>query len=1088
MFIPDKDRKWKQANTFICHRRLAIYKKKIYRNRPQLIYVSLSGDIYTHEDYREAVQVDNDIRRELSISNTGKRSSIHDVNLLYSRVNNLMNFCEDKHLDEKMFEYYCIPRSIIREYNSLGIYELYKEQADCLRNVLQNEEVERNVRSKVEDMTPEERTFENGHSQKIDSFSNEEFFTSLEEINQNDEEKGGREISPQRGPTSVHLRDDKWDIPHLNNDSRNNFFYKNFLFNIPTGMGKTIIYDILIIRQVLYKGYRAILCLPTMSLINEKYDYYEKLLGEKTVWLNIKKFNSSNASGYSYQLCTDIAICTYEQANIILNIIIKNNLKYNYIFIIDEIHYLNDDQRGIFIESLLTKVKYIQRNYDSDFKIRVYGFSATLSNVNQIGEWLDAKVHVSKEKLQNIKHLYKINNAIYKDIHGKQLERSLEVPFYLDPDHLVYLLSEELILQRNVLIFCPTKKKCEKVAYFISNVMPYYLKNRNYQVKREVVERRVKLVNELKERSVIIPVLDKLILSGIFYHHADLQSNERGIVEGAFRSNTLFCLCCTTTLSVGVSFNVHTIIIRNIRLGNNFLTRDQIMQISGRCGRMKKVRTGENSSDGSGGPISTVSSVVGEALSGRKVSTEAATYTPVKDYDEDCDGKVLVFLERCDKKYMEKILKDDVDLFRLKTKLNNFQFCKFIVELIQLNLIKTKKNVEDFLLLYTLKFFKLDERGEKKSSTDCITPVNYRDLMMQEIKQTFQYLFENKLILIPYDKEQSYYYYLFAKIYNVNLYQMEHIFNFHFLCQYINVDTLLKCNLPQKVDLFKKLHRNYKQKEYKDEGKQKPFFSLPFLTILLIFKDTKVNTNIFQNLSVQFVKYLFLVNINSKQFDFFVYDILRDDDVIGCTEVSSYVHPILNALDFIFSFSFMQYVYFKGFPTDVLLMIFVFCIHSDISLKIDFDVYEQILTSRSGPDGGDVRRIFHYFDLSMDKLKRFKDCNSEDLCAQCAQCAKKMLQGEINIDEIYENFEWVKIKRFYFSLIVYDLFTEDIHTVGRKYRVKTNDIKYMYSKCFYNLSFNCKILRNFKNSLDIFCIVLDNLLIKMRSRNLAFTF
>ncbi|KMZ91371.1 helicase [Plasmodium vivax Mauritania I] len=972
MFPPDKSKKEKKPNQFICHRRLGIYKKKMYRHRHQLIYVSLSGRIYTNTNYKDAVQVDNRILSELNISKTGAKSSIHDVNLLYSSVNELVNLGDGAHLDEKTFEYYCIPRSIISEYNRLGIYELYKEQADCLRNILQNEQVENSVQRKVEEKTPGERTPgertpgegtpEKGHPPNVDSFFDAEFFTPLEELKHRGEEKGGSEASPrsrppngrasspqsrppngretpqQSRPPNAHPRDDKWDVLYANPPTRNNFFYKNFLFNIPTGMGKTIIYDIQIIRLVLYKGYRAILTLPTVSLINEKNDYYEKLLGENTVSLNIKKFNSSNFTGYSYSLSTDIALCTYEQANIILNIIIKNNLKCNYIFIIDEIHYINDTQRGFFIESLLTKIKYIQRNCESVFNIRAYGFSATLSNVDQIGEWLDAKVHVSKEKLQKIKYLYKIENAIYKDIHKKELERTLGAPFYLDPDHLVYLLSEELILQRNVLIFCPTKKKSEQVASFISNILPYYLKNRNYKVKREVVERRVKLVGELKELSVKIPDVDKLILSGIFYHHSELEKSEKEIVEGAFRSNTLFCLCCTTTLSVGVNFNVHTVIIRSIRLGNAFLTKDQIVQIAGRCGRVKKARG---------------------------VSAEAA----VHDYDLDCDGKVVIFLTACDKAYMEKILKDDVDACKLKTKLHNFQLCKFILEFIELNLIKTKKEMVDFLFLYTLK-----------------------ELIMQEVKQTFQYLFENKLIIIPHEKEQCYYYYLFAKIYNVNLYQMEQLFDFHFLCQYINVEMLIKCNLQQKIDLFKKLHRNYKVKEFISERrKPKAFFSLPFLTILLIFKDTQLNTNLFEHLFVQLVKYLFLVNINSKQLDFYVYDILRDDDVIACTEVSPYVHPICNALDFIFNFSFIQYVYVKGFPTDVLLMIFVFCINSEISLKIHFDVYEEVLTSSSGPEGGGVRKIFHYFDLSMDKLRRFKACRNDDLCAECA---KNVLRGE----------------------------------------------------------------------------------------------
>ncbi|KJP86305.1 hypothetical protein AK88_04024 [Plasmodium fragile] len=1077
MISPYQKTKEKRINPFMCHRRLGIYRKKKYMGRHQFIYVSLSGQIYTYEDYKDVVKVDNHILKELNISKKGSKSSIQDVNSLYSRVNDLVHLGGEAHLDETMFEYYCIPQSIISEYNSLGVYELYKVQADCLRDILQNEQIENSVQSKVEEMTQEERTADEKYSPSIDYFSNAESFSSLDEFKHIYEERRGCEVYPRRGSTNAHVCHDKWNIVCLKADTKNNFFYKNFLFNIPTGMGKTIIYDILMIRMILYKGYRAILALPTMALINEKNDYYEKLLGENSVSLNIRKFNSSNFSGNSYDRSTDIAICTYEQANNIINIIIKNNLKSSYIIIMDEIHYINYMRRSVFIELLLTKIKYIQGNYENDFKFRLYGFSATLSNAHQLGEWLDAKVHVSEDKNQNIKHLYKIGNAIYKDIHQQELERTLDVPFHLDPDHLVYLLSEELILQRNVLIFCRTKKKCEQVAHFISIIMPHFLKNRDYKVKTAVLERREKLVTELKNLSVQTPDVDKLILRGIFYHHSELQNKEKGIVEDAFRSNTLFCLCCTTTLCVGVSFNVHTIIIRDIRIGRSFMTKDMIMQMSGRCGRVKKTRDGKYLAGEAGGANSAVSS--------SEVLAQDAMCNSVKDYDEDCDGKVLVFLKPCDKRYMEKILKDDMNMCNLKSTLDNFQLCKFILEFIDLNLIKTKKEMLDFLLLYTLKFFKVHEKEERKSGANCRSSVNYTDLIMQEIKQTFQYLFENKLIIIPYEKEQSYYYYVFAKIYNINLYKMEEIFDFHLLCQYINVDTLIKCNIQQKMDLFKKLHNNYKRKEFMNKGKkEKPFFSLPFLTILLIFKDTKLNKSIFQNLFVQFVKYLFLLNMNSRQFDFYVYDILRDDDVIGCTEASPYVHPIFNALEFIFNFSFIQYVYVKGFPTDILLMIFVFCIYPEVSFKINFDVYEEVLKSRRGPEGGDVRKIFQYFDLSIDKLKRFRDGRNNDLSAKCAM---KMMRGEIDIDEIYENFEWAKIKRFYFSLIVYDLFSEDIYTVARKYGLETSEIKSLYSKCLYNLVFNCKALRNFKNSLDIFCIVLDNLILKMRSKILNFT-
>ncbi|CRH01763.1 DEAD box helicase, putative [Plasmodium relictum] len=964
-----------------------------------------------------------------------------------------------------------------REYNNIGIYELYKEQIECLKNIFVNEEIENNLKNKNNEEFSVPRKNEN-----VNFILDSDFFLPLEK-------------SEIKDIKCLYFKDNKANESfsdksneYKNYTCNNNTFYKNFLFNIPTGMGKTIIYDILIIRSILYKGYRIVLTLPTVSLINEKSDYYEKLLGKNTVSLNIKKFNSLNFTGYSYNISTDIALCTYEQANIIINIIIKNNLKCNYIFIIDEIHYINDMHRGFLIETLLTKIKFIQKNYENLFYIRTYGFSATLSNIDQLGDWLNAKVYVSKEKLQKIKYLYKIKNVIYKDININEIERKLDNPVLLDPDHLVYLVSEELILKRNVLIFCPTRDKTEKIALFISNIIPYYLKNKSYNMNNELLDKRIYLINELKKLDIKTENLEKLILNGIFYHHSQLNKNEKEIIENSFKNNILFCLCCTTTLSVGVNLNVHTIIIRSLRLGNNFLTKDQITQMAGRCGRIKKVLEKKNID-----MSNYIDNEIYECKT-KDLSNNRNDYS-IYDYDQDCDGKVIIFLNHCDKNYLEKIFNHNFEMYRLETKLNNFNLCKFILEFIHLDLIKTKKDMFDLLFFYTLKFFKIENRRDKEK-------------IMQEIRQAFQYLFENKLITIPYEKEQSYYHYLFAKLYNLNLYQMSNFFNFHLLNQTVNVNILMNCDLTQKKEFFRKLIENYKYIETKKE--EKHFFTLPFITILLIFEDKKLNKNLFQNLFVQLIKYLFIININNDQCNFYVYDILNEEDNISCTELSSCFYSIFNVFDFIFSYSLIQFIYikgthneyplqilflielyininmfffffffFKGFPTDSLLMIFVFCMNSEISLKIHFDIYEEILKSNDN-----INKIFQYFGLHNIKLQKFKLKKMDDLY----DTSLKFLKGEINIDKIYENLEWIKIKRFYFSLIVYDLFNEDLNAISNKYRLKTKEIKNLYIESCHILSFNYKILRNFKNSLDIFCIVLENLLLKMKSKNFLFNF
>ncbi|SBT80103.1 helicase, putative [Plasmodium malariae] len=1077
----------------------------------------------TVQSYKDIVHLDNAILNELKISKTGNNSSINDVKRLYRSVNGMNSDTTYLNYGEKNFEYYCVPPSIIKEYNNLGVYELYKEQAQCLREIFLNEDFEHNLKKKKSEIEIDEKEMDN-----IDIILKSGFFFPFEIL----KEKSAQWEYLRNTEINEYDGDKKWEIIHTDNIQGTSTFYKNFLFNIPTGMGKTIIYDIIIIRLVLYKGYRAVLSLPTISLINEKNEYYEKLLGDNTVSLNIKKYNSFDFTGYSYSLSTDIAICTYEQANIIINNIIKNNLKCNYIFIIDEIHFINDMTRGIFIESLLTKIKYIQKNCGHIFNIQTYGFSATLSNIDLLGEWLDAKVYVSKEKLQKIKYLYKIGKTIYKDLQEKEIERVLESPFTLDPDHLGYILSEELIFKRNVLIFCPTKKKSEQVATFISTIMPCYLKKKKFKINNKIIEKRIHLIIELKKIASIKSVdIEKLILNGIFYHHSELGKKEKEIIEKSFKGNILFCLCCTTTLSVGVNLNVHTILIRSIKLGNTFLTKEQIFQIAGRCGRTRKFvqMTKENiNKEKYESKDNSINSNLNNFLeSGCKTQLKENILLDKPEhmqyYDLDCDGKVVFFLTPYDKNYLEKILYHNEGEHTLKTKMHNFQLCKFLVEFIELNLIKTKRDLSNFLTRYTLKFFKIGEAEEGSCSrwsdldmhNNCYSPnprkynckyncVGKKAAIVDEIKEVFQFMFENKLIIIPYEKEWSYYCYLFARLYNVNLLNEQNIFDFNFLNRSINVDILMKNDLPQKMDLFKKLyihhhnnkHNHMHNRKYSNSDnnynyifelktstttEDKHFFSLPFITLLLLFKDTQFNKNLFQNLFVQFIKYLFLVNINIKQYDFYVYDMLKDDDVISCTHISPYVHSVCNSLAFLFNYSLIQYVYVKGFPMDILPIIFVFCVNSEISLKINYAMYEEIVTSNS-ISGNNIRKIFHFFDLNTEKLKKFKLTKSDDLHV----ASKNILIGDINIDQICESFEWEKIKRFYFSLIVYDLFSEDIYSVSKKYKLKTKELKNLYVKSCYNLSFNYKILRNFKDSLDIFCGVLEKLLSKMKSRIFPF--
>ena len=115
-----------------------------------------------------------------------------------------------------------------------------------------------------------------------------------------------------------------------------------------------------------------------------------------------------------------------------------------------------------------------------------------------------------------------------------------------------------MIPEESCLIFCSTKKNCENVASLISQYLPADLK----QYKRA---EKLKLFNELREENAnnVCPVLRQSLQYGIAYHHSGLTTEERQLIEQAYRDGVLCLLTCTSTLAAGVNLPAKRVIIRS---------------------------------------------------------------------------------------------------------------------------------------------------------------------------------------------------------------------------------------------------------------------------------------------------------------------------------------------------------------------------------------------------------------------------------------------------------------------------------------------------------------------------------------------
>lgn len=102
--------------------------------------------------------------------------------------------------------------------------------------------------------------------------------------------------------------------------------------------------------------------------------------------------------------------------------------------------------------------------------------------------------------------------------------------------------------------------------------------------------------------------IKKLLISaarvGVSIHHARLPKGVKSRVISAFREGTLRCLCCTTTLSVGVNLPADVVVVRRLHgwlgssLTHRYLGAPKYCQIEGRCGR-GKAKEGVGTSEGS---------------------------------------------------------------------------------------------------------------------------------------------------------------------------------------------------------------------------------------------------------------------------------------------------------------------------------------------------------------------------------------------------------------------------------------------------------------------------------------------------------
>lgn len=354
----------------------------------------------------------------------------------------------------------------------------------------------------------------------------------------------------------------------------------------PTGAGKTVIAQHAI-HCALEKGCRIFYTTPLKALSNQKfYDFCEKYGSDKVGLLTGD--TSINRGAQIVIMTTEVFRNMLYGTNFGA---VADNLKDVRYIVLDEVHYMNDEQRGtVWEESII----YCPTN------IQIIALSATVANGDELTNWINT-VH-SKTKLVNT------------DFRPVPLRF-----FYFDssqPFKLLPLLTPDGKLNKKIKPEKPQwakgrdKRKKTYVKQIISNLaendmLPAIYFTFSRKKCDEQMEKCSGLgLNTRAEQEQIKAFIDEFIaenphlygnkhieylIQGVASHHAGLLPAWKNLVEKLFQQGLIKVVFATETLAAGINMPARSTVIsstsKRTDTGHRMLTANEFLQMSGRAGR-----------------------------------------------------------------------------------------------------------------------------------------------------------------------------------------------------------------------------------------------------------------------------------------------------------------------------------------------------------------------------------------------------------------------------------------------------------------------------------------------------------------------
>jgi len=365
---------------------------------------------------------------------------------------------------------------------------------------------------------------------------------------------------------------------------------KSILVSAPTASGKTLTAILAMISYLSKNNGKVIYLSPLRALAAEKFTEFKKLekvdLGKK-IKVGISTGDFENIEKNLEK--NNVLVLTNEK----MDSIIRHGAEWIDdigLVIADEIHLIGDESRGPTLEMILTRLKLLTS------KPQIVGLSATITNSDEIANWLDCIL------IKNDWRPVPLSEGVYDA--GKVTMSDGKI-FEVEPS--IRGIPIDLGVQSvkdggQSLIFAETRIRSKALATKAADVISQFLEKKE----SEELEKISKKILSNNEHTELVKTLATLIKKGVAFHHAGLNQNCRQTIETEFRKGTIKLLSSTPTLAAGVNLPARRVVISSIHRynakvgGNRPISILEYKQLCGRAGRPQYDNYGESIIVGNG--------------------------------------------------------------------------------------------------------------------------------------------------------------------------------------------------------------------------------------------------------------------------------------------------------------------------------------------------------------------------------------------------------------------------------------------------------------------------------------------------------